>query len=249
MTHPSRRSAIPSLRQVVPALLLVPALTGLLSPAMAAGALAASGLAVTPSPSDNLVVVKLDSDQNGQTVAPGQQVGWSLRVQVIRGGNLGLALISIDLAPDESNPEPLDLEPGLIGSEAMAVFDRPLGFANPADDPWGSAYGGTPVDGRLVQIGGAQNVFGVAPECLGPDRDVCMGQNVNVVTGVGQNAGGVIVATGFVSAGTTPGNYRLRVGSVLANVVRRAALAPWVSWAERAPVRLGDDAEISFTVQ
>jgi hypothetical protein len=236
--------------RVARTLILLAALAVFSSPAVPAeGALARSAAALGPSPSGNLVTVSLLSDQNGQIVHPGQEIPWAVRVHVVPGGSLGLSLIAVDLVQDATNPETLDLRPGSIGSDAMLVFDRPMGFANPGDDPWGSGFGGTPVDDRLVQIGGAQNVFGVAPECLGPEDDVCMGQNVSVVTGIGQGAEGELVATGFVVAGAAPGRYRLRIGDVLANVLRRTALAPWASPTERAPVRLGDDAEISFTVQ
>jgi hypothetical protein len=165
--------------------------------------------------------------------------------------NGGLALFSFDLVQREGNPMSIDLPPGDPARGDMEAFDRPAGFTNPVEDPWGSGYGGVPVveNGRknLIQIGGAQNTFGVAPHCLGPDADVCTGQNTDVVRGVGQSDGGVMLATGSFQAPPIPGTYVLRIRSAVANTLRQPGVSPR-PMVRPARVILADGGEFSFTV-
>ena len=194
----------------------------------------------------------LVSRQDTRAVAPGTTIEWEARVRVAGSGNAGLALVSFDLVQDDGNPELFDFPPGERAPSGMDAFDRPAGFANPSEDPWGSGYGGTPVgpEGRrnLAQIGGAQNTFGVAPQCLGPEQDICMGQDANVARGIGQSASGQLVARGSFSAPSTPGTYRVRVSEVVASLLARVNVAPQPSIVVPASVRVVDD-ELSFTVR
>jgi hypothetical protein len=126
----------------------------------AATILAASAHAATVS-------LALSSPQHGQTVPPGATISWSIHATVSTGDNLGLALISVDLVQDAGAPATVDLLPATPDA-ALADFDRPRGLCNPGSP---SGFGGTPAGPpggqNLLQIGGAQNTFGVAGAGIG----------------------------------------------------------------------------------
>jgi hypothetical protein len=196
---------------------------------------------------------QLSSPQDGAVVAPGQTVDCRIDVLVSAGDNQGLALASVDLVADPANPQTFALPPAAVPA-GMSAFSRPAGLCNPdPTDPWGTGYGGTPVgdaagDKALLQIGGAQNTFGVAGPCLGPNADVCMGQDVDVETGIGQAPAGVELATVSFSAPAAPGVYTLSLEGAAATVLtalNRPPAASEVSWAKVAVAR----ASISFTVR
>ncbi len=168
------------------------------------------------------VFFSLRSPSAGQEVPPGARVDWTVSLRVT-GPNQGLALFSADLRQDTANPELFDLPPAAGAPAPMAAFDRPLGFTNPAADPWSSAYGGLSrrLDGShrdLLQMGGAQNTFGVPGPCLGPAADLCQGQATEVVWLVGRR-GGVLAATGSFVLPATPGLYTFYLDAARANVL------------------------------
>jgi len=219
----------------------------------AAGTLAGATPPVAPATrAHGRVELWLTSPQADQSVAPATEIRWSVHATVSRQNNGGLALFSFDLVQDEGNPTSIHLPPGDPATGEMEAFDRPAGFTNPVEDPWGSGYGGAPVfeDGlkNLIQIGGAQNTFGVAPPCLGPDADVCMGQNTGVVRGVGQSDGGVMLATGSFQAPSIPGTYVLRIRSAVANTLQQPSASTRLM-VRPTPVILTDGGEFSFTVR
>lgn len=202
------------------------------------------------------VALELVSAVNGQTVAPGQEVPWRIRCFVSSGDNLGLALISVDLVQDETNPELFDIPPGAAVTTPMRAFDRPDGFTNPQEDPGadpeGSGYGGSRIgelgSKNLLQIGGAQNTFGRIGPCFGPAADVCMGQDIDPDTGVGQGAGGETVAFGTLPAPATPGTYVFRIENALANTLQTVNAAPTPSVTLPADIRYLNTTW-TFTVQ
>lgn len=139
-------------------------------------------------------------------VGQGASVTWTLRA-VVTGENLGLAAVSADLTP--SGPTAVVLTPGTTPS-LMLGFARPGGFSNPA--PAGSSassgFGGTPVDlpggsRKLIEVGGMQNVFGVAT--------ISQGVDVAADESVGSAPNGVIVTSGEFTAPTTQGSYEIGI--------------------------------------
>lgn len=161
--------------------------------------------------------------QDAVTVEPGTTVEWSIRAWTNARSNLGLAMFGLDVSQRRDNPAPIALWPG-VAPEAVAKFDRPLGFANAGTQRGGSAFGGTIRSEEsgaqnLLQIGGAQNTFGFVGPCFGASEDVCVGQDAVVLTGVGRSPRGEVLVSGAFEAPRVPGEYVLRFGSVLANVI------------------------------
>lgn len=197
------------------------------------------------------VLFRLLSPENGTMVAPGQMVRCRIRVHVSQGDNQGLALALVDLTQAAANPSRFDLPVGRPGT-GMEAFDWPLGFANPAADPAESAYGGSPVGpvggADLVQIGGAQNTFGVPGPCLGPQGDPCVGQEVDVAVGVGQHPAGQLLAVLAFPAPTVPGRYTLSLSNPVATVLDQVAVPPQASRVRFAQPLLGTSS-ITFVVQ
>ena len=114
-----------------------------------------------------------------------------------------------------------------------------------------TGYGGTPT-GRegerdLVQIGGAQNTFGRVGPCMGPDGDICMGQDPSLVLGVGQAPGGEVLASGHFSIPHAAGVYVFRLAGVRASCLVEANPPPFWSGVERARVWM-DAPSISVVV-
>ena len=199
-----------------------------------------------------IVTLDLQSNSAGQTVEPGQTIHWNVVADVSQGDNLGLAMISVDIEQDAMNPSLFDLRPGVLDAFEMRSFDWPDGYANPGRVPKTSGFGGTlvgtPGARNLAQIGGGQNTFGVVGPCLGQDADICMGQKVDVTSGVGQAPGGISVAVGTFVAPRAPGVYTFRISGAKANVLEQINAAPAHSPVSRALVEF-DLASFTVTVQ
>lgn len=190
------------------------------------------------------VSVSLTSPQNGQSVSAGQTINWSISFTVSTGNNQGLALLVTDLTQDASNPAFLDIPPAAAVPAQMTNFSRPAGISNPGEGgPTGyvGVRRGTPGERDLVQIGGAQNTFGVARP---PGSGVA--ENANVVGGVGQS-GAVTLASGSFAAPSANGTYVFRVADTVANVIQTLNAPPNFSPVVEASVTLAAPS-ISFTV-
>ena len=202
-----------------------------------------------PPPSAGTVTFELRSPLDGAVVPAGTLVRWFVSARA--AGAQGLALFSVDLVADPTNPAALDLEPGRPASPEAQRFDWPAGLANPGSPPGASAFGGTPVgpDGAhdLAQLGGAQNTFGVAGPCFGPGGSVCVGQETFVLGGVGNAPGGVDLVTGAFRAPSTPGTYRVSLARPVANTLLGVSAPPAASPVGRAEALLAD-ATIEITV-
>ncbi len=163
----------------------------------------------------NTVTVSLLSPLDGSYVIPGTPIPWTINAEVSVDDNYGLALICVDLVQGETNPEVIILPQADSLPEEMNSFDRPFGLANPPPPGATSGYLGTPIDEPgfrgLSQIGGAQNTFGTASKNSSVTYDI--------IPGVGQSAGGQIIAGGSIAAPQSPGTYRFRIESVLANTL------------------------------
>ena len=128
----------------------------------------------------------------------------------------------------------------------MVNFSRPAGITNPGEGGATTGYIGVQrgAEGQknLIQIGGAQNTFG---EALPPGTG--MGENANVVGGIGQGANAQLVAQGQFNAPSAPGTYTFRIQNGLANVLTAVNPPPDFSPVVQATVNLAP-ASISFTV-
>ena len=186
------------------------------------------------------VTVSLNSAQNGQTIAAGSTVNWSISFVVSSGDNAGLALLAADLAQADTNPALIDLPQAGSVPAPMANFARPAGISNPSNGYLGSQRG-TAGQRDLIQIGGGQNTFGTArPPGTG------IAENANVVGGVGQS-GSVILASGSFSAPATEGSYSYSVENVIANVLQSVGTPPAFSPVVDATVSVAAPT-ITFTV-
>lgn len=205
---------------------------------VATALLAASATAQT-------VTVSLTSPQNGQTVAPGSTINWTISFTVSAGGNAGLALLVTDLTQDAGNPATLDIPPAASVPAGLANFARPQGISNPAEAPATNGYLGTQRGAsgakNLVQIGGGQNTFGQArPAGSG------VAENAVLAGGVGQS-GSVTLASGSFSAPAADGSYTFALANTVANVISTLNAPPAFSPVAAASV-VGGTSSFSFTV-
>lgn len=204
--------------------------------------LAALGALTVLARASGTVTFDLSSPNDGGIVAPGALVSWTITVSVSTGDNFGLALATADLVQDVANPALFDLPAGQTPLD-MADFDRPDGISNPGPGGVGSAYGGTPVGTagakNLVQIGGAQNTFGVPGNGIGLDYFVR--------TAVGQSAPQML-ATGSFSAPSMLGLYSFYLENPIASTLDEIRVPPDFSPISAAVADIGSGS-FSFTVQ
>ncbi|MEM7517029.1 MAG: hypothetical protein AAF368_08930 [Planctomycetota bacterium] len=197
---------------------------------------------VSPAPTLGTILFQLSSAQDGAVVLPGQEIAWELTLESNGATHFGLAGFAVDLRQDEKNPSFFDLPPGQRSGTTMLGFDRPLGFSNPGPAPKSSGFGGVPTGEpgarNLEQIGGLQNSFGSAPDCLGPQGDICSGQRVQVELGVAQAPGGEQVASGSFLAPRTPGLYTFTLANPQANVLAEVQSPPTPTRVEPATCTL-----------
>ena len=212
---------------------------------------AASPAQFVPPATGGTVRVELTSPQDGTTIAPGESIQWDLTVYVSDGDNLGLAMISCDLEQNPNNPQLTNVHMGWGGGDIMREFDAPKGYSNPGPIPELSGFGGTEIgpagQANLYQIGGAQNTFGRVGPCMGPNDEICMGQDVLVNIGVGQAPQGERVAYGPLRV-NAPGTYTFEVTQAFANTLRKVNAAPQASVVRPAKIVISKPT-ITITVQ
>ena len=128
----------------------------------------------------------------------------------------------------------------------MDKFDRPLGISNP-DGSGGSAYGGTQIGTagamNLVQIGGAQNIFG--------ETFTGVLEDATIEDEVGQEPGGVgrVIATGSFFAPSQVGTYKFDLADGVANTLMDVNTPPAYSRVSAATVDILTNGSFSFMVQ
>ncbi|MBE7506196.1 MAG: hypothetical protein HS101_07895 [Planctomycetia bacterium] len=189
------------------------------------------------------VTLSLASPENGATIVVGQTIHWSIEFTVSQGDNEGLALLTADLTQASTNPVTIDIPPATAVPPEMNNFARPAGITNPG--------GVNPVDGymgvqrgpggaqNLMQIGGAQNTFGVArPSGAG------IAENTTVSGGIGQS-GSVLLTSGSFTAPAACGAYSFSLANAMANVLTSVQSPPAQSLVAEATVAIGTG---SFTV-
>lgn len=188
-------------------------------------------------------VLNLSVESNGSntvTVSPGGVVGYEVVGLLSDNRNEGLALFGLDLNFDGGPLAHADVptgQPTAGCDNPMINFTRPWGITNP-DSPCPPAcgFGGTIINGTLVQIGGGQNSIlntpDNAPFPIGP-----------LLTGVAQpgGCGAVVLVTGSLIAPLTEGVYTLRAGNMFANVIKEGETGDPFWATEAAGVGLIDD--------
>ena len=201
----------------------------------------ASGILLAAGAGAQTVTVSLTSPQNGQTIAAGATVSWTISFSVSAGDNQGLALLAADLVSSGDNPASITLDPADNVPAAMSNFSRPAGISNPGESDPTTGYIGVLRDGNLRQIGGGQNTFGVA-QPIGTG----IAENANVTSGVGQS-GTVTLASGSFTAPSTEGAYTISLENVVANTIVQRNNPPSFSPVSRATSTLSAGS-ITFTV-
>jgi hypothetical protein len=128
-------------------------------------------------------------------------VHYAVTGELSDAASLGLAMYAFDLAFDGGALPQADAPT----SSPTTNFASPLGLNNP------TGFGGTPIGGQLIQVGGAQNTIrnSFAPKPSG-----------TVITGVAQPGNRVLLVTGTLTAPAAAGTYHLTVHNLFANVIR-----------------------------
>lgn len=157
-------------------------------------------LASTLSASDIHLTVE-SAGQSSISVNPGANIVYKVRGELSDQLNEGLAGFTFDLTFDGGPIAPA----AAPGSSPMNGFAPPLGLSNPA------GYGGTPVGGDLIQVGGMQNTIG---------NFLAIPPNGSVITGVAWPGASKSLVTGVLKAPMFPGNYTLSLTNPHANVIR-----------------------------
>ena len=135
-------------------------------------------------------------------VAGGATVNYKVTGQLTSStDNEGLALLGFDLDLDGGALPQADTPT----ANPMLNFTRNAGITNP------DGYGGTIINGDLVQIGGGQNTI----KNFAENADFPVG---TVITGVAHSAQEIV--RGSFTAPKTPGTYNLQIENVFANVIR-----------------------------
>ncbi|MDA0948779.1 MAG: hypothetical protein O2799_09665 [Planctomycetota bacterium] len=139
------------------------------------------------------------------TASPGEALTYEVLGELTDANHQGLAFFAFDLAFDGGALVQADAPT----SAAMLNFATPLGLNNPA------GFGGTPSQGALLQVGGAQNTinqtFAAAPSGM-------------VMTGVAAQGSPVLLASGPVTAPQQAGTYQLVLSNPHANVIAAGAV-------------------------
>jgi hypothetical protein len=151
-------------------------------------------------------------DQASVTVLAGTEVEYTISLSLQSDDNEGLASVLFDLEFSGGAVTPAEApETGDILN-----FVRPAGLTNP------TGFGGTPVDGRLVQIGGAQNIIkNVVSNAPVPTGSVALG--------VGHTP--LVVVHGSVQAPAALGVYELNVTNLLVRIIKAGDNGSGEAWA------------------
>lgn len=159
------------------------------------------GPEITTGSEDHLTPTALDlqvtSDGgNGIVVFQNQTVEYTIIGQLSHTDNQGLAGFSFDLSFDGGDLTPVNVP------ASMQAFTAPEGYNNPA------GYGGTVVNGDLIQVGGGQNTLGYTTGD---------GPTGAVTTDIARFGSDVLATGSFIP--TTPGTYVLSISNVSATTI------------------------------
>jgi hypothetical protein len=162
--------------------------------------------------------VQAEGGGSAVVVAPGAELRYEVTGLLDNNTSQGLALVGFTLTFDGGDLPQADEptgEPTPGCDNPLINFTRPWGITNPA------GYGGTIINGDLVQVGGGQNTINNTPD----NADFPIGP---VLTGVALpgGCGTATLATGSLIAPQTAGVYTLEAVDVFGNVIRAEAPLP-----------------------
>jgi len=164
-------------------------------------------MAVSVASATDIDVRVTDMDGNAQVnVDPGATVDYKVTAVLSDQENEGLAAIGIDLVfsgGDLEQANTPDVDP-------MKNFVRNAGITNP------DGYGGTIIDGDLIQIGGGQNTIKNFEDPNNPEFPIGA-----VIIQVAWPPDGQVIVTGSLTAPQEGGEYTLEIGDLFANVIRK----------------------------
>lgn len=166
----------------------------------------------------DLSVEVLGGGGNAVTAVPGAVVQYQVVGILSDGLNEGLASILFDMH-FEGGPLQKGNEPAVA---PMSNFARPLGMTNPI------GFGGTEVNGDLIQVGGAQNTTNYS------FPGIPTGATLTQVAKPPSTA--VVLFTGSVTMPNEVGTFELEVLNVDANVIQQGQTGVPVYAVERAPL-------------
>ena len=186
------------------------------------------GLSSVASASDlNLRVEAAGCHASTITIGPSCETPYRVIGELADAKSDGLAMVVFDLEFDGGDLSPADTPSDL----PMASFAPPAGLSNP------DGFGGTLVGGKLVQVGGSQNVLGhglwnceADDECPAPAT--CVDEYCTAIPGlplgtivlsVAQPGVPAAIATGTLITPTVPGTYTLRLTNPVATVFEKGA--------------------------
>jgi hypothetical protein len=199
----------------------------------------------------NLRVEASGCHASNVTIGPSCETPYRVIGELTDAESDGLAMVVFDLEFDGGGLSPADTPTDL----PMASFAPPAGLSNP------DGYGGTPVGGKLVQVGGSQNIIGhglwgceTEDDCPAPATcvdEICSAipglPLGTVVLGVAQPGAPASIATGTLITPAGPGTYTLHLTSPVGNVVEKGADGRPYWWNDT--VGIGTIADLSITVQ
>jgi len=199
----------------------------------------------------DLTVEALGCYSSAVTVGPSCQTQYRVIGVLSDADSDGLAMMIFDLEFDAGSLPQADAPSEL----PMASFAPPAGLSNPG------GYGGTPAEGKLVQVGGSQNVIGhgqwdceADDDC--PDPSTCVDLICTAISGVplgaavlgvAQPGAPVSIVTGSLTAPASPGTYTLRLTNPVGNVFEKGVDARPYWWNER--VGIGTVSQLAITVE
>lgn len=154
----------------------------------------------------------LSRNSNSISVRPATRIRYEVVGILSDDYNQGLALIGFDLVFDGGDLEQAFSptgEPTPGCDNPMINFTRPWGLTNPA------GFGGTIIDGDLVQVGGGQNTINNTPD----NADYPIGP---VLTGVAMPSvcGPAVIVTGELQVPDVEGVYTLYITEFFGNVIK-----------------------------
>ncbi len=157
----------------------------------------------------NLNVSVESGGSNSIAAVPGHVVNYEVVGLLNDDDNQGLGLVGFDLDFDGGDLSRADAPTGDPNSgceNPMIHFTEPWGITNP------TGFGGTVINGDLIQVGGAQNTIN------NTQPPVLIG---TVLLGVGQpsGCGPAVLVTGALTAPSVPGSYTLALENLFANII------------------------------
>jgi len=197
-----------------------------------------------------LTVEALGCYSSAITVGPSCETSYRVVGVLSDAGSDGLAMVVFDIEFDGGDLSQAELPTG----PPMSSFAPPDGLSNP------DGYGGTLDAGKLLQVGGSQNVIGhgywsceTDDDC--PDPSTCVGEICTAISGlplgvpllgVAQPGAPVSIVTGTLTAPASPGTYTLRLTNPVGNVLEKGVDGRPYWWNSGAGV--GTVAELTITV-